>query len=298
MKIIQVPVLLTSLILAGCSESGSDQDNAVVGVEGVWRGTMINSGVESYDLIALGTKDGALFTYGDPYNGLEANDDVDSVFVKVDEDKWGWANRSIVSIVAACELSRPSGVSAEGSCHYPEVEVVPGQSISARFEYDHYAGVEVLGQEAPQAGLNGDTVYELSLSYDPVYTRDASFNLLEGQYTLTEGEFIFTFQVDTLGRIEGNDNQGCVVTGKAEIPDKRFNLYKLALEVSNCEAQNIYEGILAVLLDDGGRYNDTLFIKSVAFPLNDSDNMNSGSLTDIIYNPLARYPRTGKAVRL
>lgn len=42
--------------------------------------------------------------------------------------------------------------------------------------------------------------------------------------------------IDTAGTLSGEGTTGCVMAGSATVPDERFNIYELTVELSNCGA--------------------------------------------------------------
>ncbi len=122
-----------------------------------------------------------------------------------------------------------------------------------------------LGTVAEKSSLSGTTSYSGSVtstftfSYDSIYERNSSLSSVAGTYSDTDGfGYTETYSIDSLGNISGSDTNGCQFSGRIQILDSNYNVYRINLTVTNCSVANDTYSGLATLLDENGSANDTL----------------------------------------
>jgi hypothetical protein len=92
------------------------------------------------------------------------------------------------------------------------------------------------------AGVTNDrSVFFL---YDPAYEADSSLDAIAGNYTLSFNTQTNSLTIASDGTVFGMFHNGaqCVVNGRVEVIDPRFNLYDFELSFSNCQFLKSYEG--------------------------------------------------------
>lgn len=82
---------------------------------------------------------------------------------------------------------------------------------------------------------------QIFASYDDLYERDSDLGLMAGTW---EDESGSTFNIDQDGAIFGQDSSACVYDGSVSIIDANFNVYRIRINVSNCDdASGSYSGL-------------------------------------------------------
>jgi hypothetical protein len=76
----------------------------------------------------------------------------------------------------------------------------------------------------------------ISLLYDPIHQRTSALAKLTGVWADAEGS---PFNIDSLGRVFGQDAAGCAYNGTAATINPSFNVYRFGLTVSSC---GIFDG--------------------------------------------------------
>jgi hypothetical protein len=96
---------------------------------------------------------------------------------------------------------------------------------------------------------------EFTVPYDRGFERPSSFDALQGSYTTFLGSgYTLTITVHADGEVTGSDTNGCIVQGRASVPQPAVNTYGMTLDVSACgKSDGRYEGSAALLFDGAGR---------------------------------------------
>ena len=102
----------------------------------------------------------------------------------------------------------------------------------------------------------GNIVFELQTD---TYNRPSSFNRLSGEWASDEIEQS-KYSIDAEGGLTGTFMESCQISGVFSIIDPEHNLYNLDVDLSQCEFEGQYHGLVALYYDDttlfGGLIND------------------------------------------
>lgn len=93
--------------------------------------------------------------------------------------------------------------------------------------------------------LNGGDTGALNITYNSIYELPSSLDSTAGDWTYTDRDDLTTeFLIETNGTVIGNDSANCEYLGYIDIINPIFNVYKMKLEVTECDSVNgEYEGI-------------------------------------------------------
>ena len=232
-------ILLISLTLIACGGGGGEtattdtsSDTATQSASGIWRGT-VTSVIDgnSYESIGLITEAGEVRFITDDGEQTLGNVTVDgSTF-----------NASLTS--------------------YAPMGSVFTQNNSTILSGTASGTVKEKSSLSGSANYSGSVTSTFTFTYDSIYERDSSLSVIAGVYSDSDGSgYTETYSIDSLGNISGSDSDGCQFSGRIQILNSNFNVYRINLTVTNCgEANDTYSG-LATLLDENGSTNDTLAV--------------------------------------
>ena len=132
--------------------------------------------------------------------------------------------------------------------------------------YSAASGSGILLQQSAingEARVDGIIARQFNLAYTTLYDRPSSLALIAGEYLESTALGVTKrFTIDSRGRMSGVDINDCRYSGQVSIVDSRYNMYRVALVLSNCLDRNGPYSGLAVLADDGGRRNDSVLLSA------------------------------------
>jgi hypothetical protein len=125
-------------------------------------------------------------------------------------------------------------------------------------------GISINGTAVAETSATGDYwgYYDsgsFSLTYDPIYERDSSLQLVQGNWGASDQDFSMNITVAGNGGFTGSSSDGCTYAGSIGIIDTRYNAYSINISIT-CPApydplNGFYTGL--VTLDDTTALNDT-----------------------------------------
>jgi ABC-type cobalt transport system substrate-binding protein len=108
--------------------------------------------------------------------------------------------------------------------------------------------------------INGTIYYTrgtVSLSFNDIYNRKSSLELVEGTWNYTSDDYSITITVQSDGTYWGQDSDGCVISGSIGLLNTSHNLYDMNTSIESCgETNGSYTGFS--FLTDNVATNDTL----------------------------------------
>lgn len=112
--------------------------------------------------------------------------------------------------------------------------------------FDGLSAVSVDGEVAARDGMFGTYAGDaaegrFSLAYSDVYEEGAAPDLLSGIWSYSESSsggavYTITLELDGGGQLFATDTAGCVFSGQLTTIDDRYSAYRIAVNVSTCEA--------------------------------------------------------------
>lgn len=179
-------------------------------------------------------------------------------------------NDEIFSGIAILYASEIRLISEDAEAIYLGTYSVNGASFSATLD-----GYEMGGSHFTTTQINGtfaedyidgtfttsdDTSGTFSFSFDTIYNRDTSFELLAGEWSYSDSDYTFDISIDSFGAVSGSNSNGCIMTGAFSLIDPSRNLYALDADVSQCEdVDGQYDGY-AITIDESMENDTLLFI--------------------------------------
>ena len=93
--------------------------------------------------------------------------------------------------------------------------------------------------------LNGGDTGSLTITYNDIYEHDSSLNLLAGNWSFTDRDgLVIDLSIDEDGAARGQDSDQCEYAGNFTIINTDYNVYDVAISISNCGSVNgKYEGL-------------------------------------------------------
>lgn len=234
-----IAALCCTALLSGCGGSGDDDDfrpDTTSRLNGVYSGSFSNDDGE-FDLFAM-AYEGLLFAYSDA-------------------------------------AARQHGGTIQG--RDDEVFVIYGLFDETG---ENFANAEAQGVFVPHESIDADyfttegEVGEIALDIDPVWDNPASFSLVGGAYTHTDGDYVLTVTIDEFdGTLDGSDTDGCFYDGVVLPPESDRNLYIVEMtQAAGCRGEPEEVDILGyATLFDNSPDPDELFTLVLAESTNSND---------------------------
>jgi hypothetical protein len=203
-------LVLASLIVA-CGGGGGGSSTTPVrdaAVGGIWQGTVTFTGQGTFNLIGLVAEDGRAH------------------FIQEDGVQyWGTVRSTRSNISASITGAMPiGGTFADGSTSGTGSitgTIVERSRLTATSTFTTSAGLQTRG--------------EISLTYDPLYDRDASLATIAGNYTNALAPGSDSLSVSGNGVIFGQvPANACVINGQVDVPNGSYNAYEVQFTYSNC----------------------------------------------------------------
>jgi len=218
-------IIVLTMLLAACGGGGSDAGTENPGTTptpdqklgGLWIGTTTNNlepGIVS-DLFAISTDDGRVRFITD--DGIQGKASVT-------------ANGNQLS-------GTMTQFTPDGYVFNNGQTVATGNLSGTVSERNSFSGDWTLS-----TGEFGDFTF----IYDQLHTVGSSLGTVQGTWTGFDGFGIpdTSITISAAGSITGQDAYGCVYSGSISIIDAQFNVYELAVGVSNCGVVNgSYSGL-------------------------------------------------------
>lgn len=227
-------MMFVSLTLIACGGGGggtpATDTTATQSASGIWRGT-VTSVIDgtAYDAVGLITESGEVIFF---------TEDGEQTLGSITVD----GNEFNANLTSYAPLGTLYSQNNSGS--------IAGTASGTVTEKSSLSG---------NASYSGSVTSKFTFSYDSIYERNSSLSLVAGTYSDTDGSgYTETYSIDSLGNISGSDSNGCQFSGRIQILDSNYNVYRITLTVTNCGAANDAYSGLATLLDDNGKKNDTL----------------------------------------
>lgn len=87
--------------------------------------------------------------------------------------------------------------------------------------------------------MNGGDTGALTITYNDIYEHDSSLSLLVGDWSFTDRDgLVIDLSIDEQGAAHGRDSDQCDYAGNIAIINADYNVYDVALSISNCGSVN------------------------------------------------------------
>jgi hypothetical protein len=229
MKHLALAIVVFTLTACGGGGGGGDDSVSDVRPSGIWLGTGGSAGS-----VGIITEANDLFFINTNFNSLTSG----RVTTVSGNDVSG-NGRSYATIGNVF----PDGTTIDDGTFTSTI--VERQSFTGTFSSD-------LGSSA------------FTYSYSPFYDRDSSLSAVSGNWSGTDFSGVFTVTIDSNGKIQGSNSDGCIYSGHIGLIDSSYNAYSLSITIFDCGSFDaMYSGVAS--LDDTSIANDTL-VTAVSTP--------------------------------